>query len=78
MEGVCCKGASPQLHGEGNCSCFLIKELLRSYKASRMKGASSKRATLLLQEGMAGKGFVIRKFYFLLLGESVWKVFVTT
>ena len=38
MEGVFCTGASPQLQGEGNCRCFVIKELLFSNKARRMEG----------------------------------------
>ena len=50
---------------------FVIKELPFSYKARRMEGDSSRGVTLLLQEGMAWKGFVIRKFYMLLQGESV-------
>ena len=77
MERICCKGASPQLQEEESCRCFVIKELLFSYKARRLEGISSKGVTILLQEGMAWTEFLIRKFYMQLQGESVWKVFVT-
>ena len=57
---------------------FVIKDLPFSYKARKMEGVSSKVVTLLLQAGMAWKGFIIRKYYMLLQGESVWKIFVTS
>ena len=66
-----------QLQGEENCRCFVIKKLLFSYKARRMDGVSSSGVTLLLQEGIARKELVIRKFYMLLQGVCVWKVCVT-
>ena len=56
---------------------FVIKELPFNYKDRRMEDVSSNGVTLLLQEGMAWRGFVIRKFYIMLQRESVWQVFVT-